>query len=66
MEQFAELRPIAKLSNHAFTWHENEACYAKALVFLFTFSEFQNASRLVLQHFWLVFCKFSGIFLLVG
>ena len=60
------LRPIAKLSNRALLRHGNEAYYAKALFFLFTFSEFKNASRLVLQHFWLVFCKFSGIFLLVG
>ena len=48
---FVRYRPIAKLSNRAFAWHENEAYYAKVLFFLFHFSEFQNASLRVLQQF---------------
>ena len=55
-------RPIASLSNSAFAWHENEAYYAKALFFLFTFSEFQNKSLRVLQQYGLDFFTFSHKF----
>ena len=47
----SDYRPIAKHSNPAFAWHENEAYYAKALFFLFTFSDVQHASFRVLQQF---------------